>query len=147
MTNETYLTVSYFCAAATGVAAAIATGLLLRGPLRRAVAHVVAPVARAVRRMLPAWLVLAALFAFTTVSYIDCEHKDYAAVIANRDHLEHVTRTQAATMLYWLCYALLAYSLGLVVVLALCTRKAPPPPAADESEEAARQPIRPPRSG
>jgi len=144
MTNEAYLTVSYFCAAAAGVAAAIATGLLLRGPLRQAVVHVVVPVAQAVRWMLPAWLVLAILFAFTTISYIDCEHENYAAVVTDRDHLKDATRTQAAAMLRWLCSALLVYSLGLVVVLALCMRKAPPQPAAGKSEDPPR-PIRPRR--
>lgn len=120
MTNENYLIVSYFCAAAGGMAGAAATALLLRGPLRRAVAAVLAPVGRVFRRMLPAWLVLMVLFAFTSVSYLDCKHETYQHVVKDRAHMEQVTRTQASKMLNYLAVGLLAYAAALAIMLTIC---------------------------
>jgi len=120
VTNEDYLIVSYFCAAGGGVACAAATALLLRGPLRRAVAAVLGPVARAFRRVLPAWLVLLVLFAFTSVSYLDCDHSNYQEVVKDRAHMQQVTRTQASEMLNFLAAGLLAYAAALALMLVIC---------------------------
>ena len=120
MTNENYLIVSYFCAAGGGVVGAVLTALVLRGSLRRAVAGVLGPVGRVFRRMLPAWLVLMVLFAFTSVSYLDCHHKTYHNVVKDRAHMEQVTRTQASQMLNYLAVGLLAYSAALAIMLIIC---------------------------
>ena len=120
MTNENYLIVSYFCAAGGGVVGAVLTALVLRGSLRRAVAGVLGPVGRVFRRMLPAWLVLMVLFAFTSVSYLDCHHKTYQDVVNDRAHLEQVTRTQASQMLNYLAVGLLAYTAALAIMLIIC---------------------------
>ena len=120
MTNENYLIVSYFCAAAGGLAGAAATALLLRSAVRRAVAAVLAPVGKVFRRVLPAWLVLLVLFAFTSVSYLDCDHSTYQEVVKDRAHMEQVTRTQASKMLNYLTAGLLVYAAALAVMLTIC---------------------------
>lgn len=120
MTNEEYLVVSYFCAAGGGVAGAVLTALVLRGSLRRAVAGVLGPVGRLFRRVLPAWLVLLVLFAFISVSYMDCGHKTYQDVVTDRGHLEQVTRTQVSDMLNYLAVGLLAYTAALAIMLIIC---------------------------
>ena len=120
MTNEEYLIVSYFCAAGGGVVGAVLTALVLRGSLRRAVAGVLGPVGRVFRRMLPAWLVLMVLFAFTSISYTGCDHETYQDVVKDRGHMEQVTRTQASEMMNYLAVALLAYTGALAIMLIIC---------------------------
>ena len=99
---------------------AVLTALVLRGSLRRAVAGVLGPVGRVFRRMLPAWLVLMVLFAFTSVSYMDCDHDSYQDVVTDRGHMEQVTRTQASEMLNYLAVGLLAYTAALAIMLTIC---------------------------
>ncbi len=120
MTNEQYLIVSYFSAAGGGLVCAAATALMLRGRLRRAIGAVTGPVAKVFRRALPAWLVLLVLFAFTSVSYLDCDHSTYQDVVNDRPHMEKVTRRQASQMLRLLAVGLLSYALALAVTLAIC---------------------------
>ena len=98
---------------------AAATALLLRGPLRRAAASVSAGVGRVFRRALPAWLVLLVLFAFTSISYLDCQHSSYQEVIKDRQHLEEVTRSQASEVLKYICIGMLSYALALAVAMAI----------------------------
>ena len=129
MTNETYLVVSYICAAAGGIVVAGLTAWLFRGPLKQALAAAPAALAQAVGRLFPAWLVLTVLFAFTSVSYIDCQHPGYASVVGDRAHLENVTRQQGSTMLHWVCIALLSYAAALAIILILRPQKEDPPAA------------------
>ncbi|MCX5676675.1 MAG: hypothetical protein NTX87_16900 [Planctomycetota bacterium] len=119
MTNELYLYISYFAAAMGGVLFAAATAALW---LRRS--HHEATGGRAsgrlgkvLRRAFPAWLILAVLLGFTSVTYFDCGHKDYAAVVADRGHLIHKTGEQAAAMARYLAVALTAYGFVLTAVL------------------------------
>jgi hypothetical protein len=67
--------------------------------------------------MLPAWLVLLVLFAFTSVSYLDCDHGTYQDVVKDRGHMEQVTRTQASDMLNYLAAGLLTYTAALAIIL------------------------------
>ncbi len=127
MTNETYLVVSYFAAAGGGAVLAGGTALVLRGPLREAVANLLAPVAALLRRALPAWLVLVALFAFLSVSYIDCEHPTYESVVADRAHLVAKSHEQVRSVLGLTAVGVLAYSLALTVALILAHPRPPAP--------------------
>ena len=120
MTNERYLIISYFAAAGGGLCLAVLTAALLSGPARRAVECLLAPVARTLRRLLPTWLILLVLFAFMSVSYLDCQHHDYQQVVQDRPHLEDVTHKQAENMLTYLCVGLLAYALALGLALVFC---------------------------
>ena len=122
MTNEQYLVVSYFSAVVGGVVLAVVTAMIVRGPLRRAVGGAFRPLGRLVRRVLPAWLVLMVLLAFTMVSYFDCSHHSYRQIVEDRPHLISVTRTQSRYMLICLGLALLVYVLVLAVVLAVRPR-------------------------
>ena len=119
MTNEQYLIVSYFIVAAGSVAAGAVTALFLRGPLRKAVAWIAAPVGRFLGRGFVAWTLLAVMLGFLSVSYFDCGHSTYQEVVRDRDHMVEVTHYQVAFMLMYLLIALMAYSLGLAVMLAL----------------------------
>jgi hypothetical protein len=123
VTNEAYLPVSYFAAAAGGVALAAATAAVLARPGREATAeHAPGPLARIVRRVLPTWLILAALMGFASVTYFDCGHDSYSKIVADRDHLVHKTGEQASAISNYLAVALAAY--GLVLVFFLWARAA-----------------------
>ena len=123
MDNERYLVVSYFAAAGIGVAMALATALVLGGPIRRALAAA-APLARLLRRALPPWLVLAVLLGFLSVTYFDCQHKTYQDIVANRYHLVEKTFEQGSHMAVYLASALVAYGLVLGIGLAAQARRA-----------------------
>jgi len=122
VTNEQYLWVSYFAAGAGGLALAVVTPLILRGPLRQAVAELLFPVGWVIRRALPGWLVLLVVLAFLSVSYIDCDHPDYASAVEDRTHLVDATRQQARRMLLAAGVGTLAFVLGLSVALAALPR-------------------------
>ncbi|MDY6913235.1 MAG: hypothetical protein SVT52_02090 [Planctomycetota bacterium] len=130
MTNEQYIVVSYFTAVGGGIVLAIVTAMIMRGPLRRAVGGVLSPLGRLMRRVLPAWLVLFVLLAFTMVSYFDCSHHSYQDIVKDRPHMINVTRTQSQYMLICLGLALLTYVLVLAVVLIIR-------PRVDESKQGA----------
>ena len=125
MTNETYLYLSYFSAAAIGVLAAVATGLVLRRRHREAAGGEAAGgLGRLLRRAFPAWLVLAALLGFMSVTYFDCGHKTYPSIVGDRAHLVCKTQEQASEMAYYLAAALVAY--GFVMMLSLWARARKP---------------------
>ncbi len=75
------------------------------------------------KRIFPLWLIVAVLLAFISVSYIDCSHKDYQQVVADRGHLVSKTREQVWTMLAWLAVALFTYCLMLVLFLWAVARR------------------------
>lgn len=127
MTNEAYLVFSYFAVAVGGVVLAGLTALWLAGPLRRATAPLRGAIARLFRRALPAWLVLLVLGGFLSVSYIDCAHQTYEAVVADRAHMQDVTANQARHVLTYLGIGLLSFSLALAVGVGVCppAREAP----------------------
>ncbi len=120
MTNEQYLIVSYFSAAGGGIAVAVLTALLLRSRLRGAVRSLVKPMGRIMRRLLPTWLILMVLFAFMSVSYLDCEHHDYQQVVEDRPHMVDVTHNQLKDMTTWLAVGLSVFALVLSVILIAC---------------------------
>ena len=120
MTNEQYLVVSYFAAAAAGVVASVLTALVLYKPLRGAVEMLLAPAGRLLRRLLPMWLILAVLFAFMSVSYLDCGHHSYREVVEDRPHLVNTTHSQARTMAAYLGVGLVSYCLALAIALIVC---------------------------
>ena len=116
MTNETYLYVSYFAAVSLGLVLTFVILAILRGPHQEATAIATAKkVGSFMRRIFPSWLIIAVLLAFISVSYIDCAHKDYQQVVADRSYLVSKTREQVYTMLRWLAVALFAYCLMLVL--------------------------------
>ena len=131
MTNERYLVVSYFCAAAGGILAAILTALALRSPLGKAVSAVLSPVGKVLRRSLPAWLILAVLFAFVSVNYINCGHSTYKSVVEDREYLELVTCDQIGTMMHYLCAAMLFYAMFLSILMLLPRRERSLPDKSD----------------
>ena len=117
MTNEQYLIVSYFAVAGAGVVLAILTTLVLMGPLGRALEGAVTPLARLLRRVLPAWLILAALLGFLSVSYFDCAHKTYEDVVKDESYLVGKNFEQGAQMCRYAAVALAAYAAALGLAL------------------------------
>jgi hypothetical protein len=111
MGNEPYLTVSYFAAAAAGVVGAVVVALVLRKALRRALAVCTSPLAHLLRRALPAWLILAVLLGFLSVTYFDCEHGSYETIVADREHLIGKTCEQGSTMSLYVAGGLVLFSL------------------------------------
>jgi hypothetical protein len=123
VTNEQYLYVSYVGAIALGVALAVITAALLRHSHHQAMAAAAfRHVGAILKRAFPAWLVLAALLGFVSVSYIDCDHHNYAQVVADRDYLFECSRLHASRMLYCLVGALMAYTLTLTILLCIFLR-------------------------
>jgi hypothetical protein len=116
VTNEHYLYVSYFAAAAAGVAGALIVTLVLRRPHREATAGDGA-LGTLLRRAFPAWLVLGVLLAFTSVSYFDCAHGKYAQIVADRDYLVAKSQEQTVAMARGMAVGLLAYGFVLVPFL------------------------------
>jgi hypothetical protein len=119
MTNEQYLIVSYFLVAGGSVVAGAVTALFLRGPLRKAVAWIATPVGRFLGRSFVAWTLLAAMLGFLSISYFDCNHGTYQSIVQDPRHMVKVTHSQIQAVFQWLLIALMAYSLGLAVMLAL----------------------------
>jgi len=117
MTNEQYLIISYFAVAGAGVALAILTTLVLRGPLGRALQGAVAPLAQILRRALPAWLILAALLGFLSVSYFDCAHKTYEDVVKDESYLVGKNFEQGAQVCRYAAVGLAAYAVALGLAL------------------------------
>ena len=125
MTNEQYLHVSYFSAAAAGLALAVITAAVLAGPHRQATAGAaIRKLGAILRRALPTWLVLAVLLGFASVSYIDCSHENYAKVVADREHLIRKTQEQASSMMLYLAVTIGAYGFVLVPLLWARMRRA-----------------------
>ena len=120
MTNEQYLIISYFTAAGGGVLAAISTGLVLRGPLRSAVALFTAAARRFMGRALFAWLVMGVLLAFTSVGYFGtCDHQTYQSIVEDMPWMVQKTRQQTESIFGYLLAGVLTYALALAVVLAV----------------------------
>ena len=117
MTNEQYLIVSYFAVAGGGVALAILTTFVLMGPVKRALEGAVAPLARILRRALPAWLILAALLGFMSVSYFDCAHKTYEDIVKDESFLVGKNFEQGAQVCRYAAVALAAYAVALGLAL------------------------------
>lgn len=103
--------------------AAVLTALALRSPLGKAVSAMLSPVGKMLRRALPAWLILAVLFAFMSVSYFDCDHCTYKSVVENRAYLERITCEQIVTMMHYLCAAMLSYAMFLSILMLLPHRE------------------------
>lgn len=120
MTNEQYLIVSYFTAGGSGVVLACVTGLVLRGPLRSAVARFSAPAQRLMGRTLFAWLLMGALLAFMSVGYFgDCSHHTYKSIVEDLPWMVGKTRQQAQNIFGCLLAGVLTYATALAIVLGL----------------------------
>jgi len=121
VTNEQYLYVSYFVAAAAGITAAAVMILWLGRAHREATAGAATNVLGIVlRRAFPAWLILAVLLGFMSVTYFDCSHGSYVTIVADREHLIHKTQEQVTAMCRYLAVAVVAY--GFVMMLFLWAR-------------------------
>lgn len=119
MTNEQYLYVSYFGAAAGGVGLAVVTALFLaRGHREATDQPLVARLGRLLRRIFPLWLLAAVLLGFMSVSYMQC--KTYEEVVADRGYLIDKTQEQVHHMCLFLAVAPAVY--GLVLMLFLWAR-------------------------
>jgi hypothetical protein len=122
VTNEQYLFVSYFGAAAAGILLAVATATLALGRSHREATGGPAPggLGRILRRVFPTWLILAVLLGFLSVTYFDCGHGTYKSIVEDRPHLYHKTQEQVAGMARYLAAALTAY--GFVMAAFLIAR-------------------------
>ena len=93
VTNEQYLYVSYFVAAGAGITAAAVMIVWLGRTHREATGGAAAKgLGIVLRRAFPTWLVLAVLLGFMSVTYYDCGHDSYTAIVADREHLFHKTQ-------------------------------------------------------
>ena len=116
MTNEQYLYISYFGAAAGGIVLAALTAIILARPHRR-ITEAPAPIklGKFLRRAFPSWLLLAVLLGFISVSYMEC--RTYAEVVADRYYLVDKTQQQVYRMSICLAVALMSYTAVLILFL------------------------------
>lgn len=118
MTNEHYLHVSYYAAAFVAVALAAATAAVLTAALKSAMAGPASrKLAVVLRRVFPAWLLLAVMLGFMSVSYFDCGHGTYASIVDDRPHLIGKTQEQGQAMLLYLAVGLTVYAFVLFLFL------------------------------
>ncbi len=123
MTNDEYLVVSYIAARDLGIITVVTIALLMRRPLRLAVVGLAGRIGLIARRVFPIWLMLLVLFAFMSVSYLDCSHHNYQQVVAEKDYLVERTCLQTEHMMLWLAIGILAFSMALSVMLLVCRPK------------------------
>lgn len=143
MSNERFLIVAYFSAAAVAVLLSLFTWLLLRGPL--------AELARASRRtrlgsflgrVFPLTLFLLAMIGFLSVSFFDgCSgHETYAKIVADRPWVESRAHEELRATLHALVVALFLWAFLLVGFLVTLTRHprqpfhTPPPPGSPSGQ-------------
>ena len=124
MTNEHYLIVSHLAAAGLGLGAVLGTAAILAGPHREATGGSLRRLGYLFRRVFRPWLVLAVAFGFVSVSYIDCDHGNYQAVVGDRDHLHEKSREHVMWMASSLAVAILVYGFAMVPLLWARARKA-----------------------
>ena len=118
MTPETYLYVSYFSAIILGIFLATITLAVLRKPHRELVATAaIKKLGSLMKRVFSFWVFVTVLLAFISVSYIDCNHENYAKVVADRSHLIEKTREHVSRMSICLAVGILAYCFILVSCL------------------------------
>lgn len=111
MTNDRYLIVSYFAAAALAVAFAGATWLYLR----RSFGEITQPLAtgnlsRMLKAMFPAGIFLPAFLGFISVSYRGCG-ESYEEIVKERSYLIQKNHEQISSILLWIAAALLFWDL------------------------------------
>jgi len=125
VTNEEYLQASYFAAIAIGILVAVASAAwLARGHWEATDCPGAAGLGKVVRRAFPAWLILAVLMGFTSVTYFDCGHGTYDKIVADRAYLVTKTQEQAAAMARYLAAAIMGYGLAMVLFLWARARQA-----------------------
>lgn len=121
MTNEQFLYLSYFAAAAGGIGLAVLTAIALARPNRQATEDKFLPqLGRFLRRVFPFWLILMVLLAFISVNYMEC--RSYTEVIADRDYIIDKTQQQVYRMSICLAIALMAYAVVLLLYLLACAK-------------------------
>ncbi len=123
MTNEHYLTVSYFVIALMSLGFGVAAYRVLRKPF----SGITEAVGREShlstwKRTLAVSMTMAAAFGFLSVSYQGCVIS-YAEIVNNRSYLVRVNRDQLQAASEWIVYAILAWCLVVVIWLVVVRRK------------------------
>ena len=118
MTNEQYLTVSYFVVAAMCLVLGLATFVLLRRSF--GVLTTSAPggqIGRIFKRLFLIGLVVPALTGFFSVTFRSCGVSTYKEIVEHRSYLVAKNQEQLRATLTYLCIALLVW--GLLVAIGL----------------------------
>ena len=110
MSNEQFLIVSYFTAAAICIGLGAATYLWFRRPLEGIAAQAPsAPLARLLRRVFSASVVGPAVLGFLSVSYYSCNVTTYEQVIASQSYLFGKNEEQVQAALFYVLGAILVW--------------------------------------
>lgn len=117
MTNERYLIVSYFLAAALSAGLGILVYLFLRRPFS-SVADAASGrrLPSLLKRLLPCGLVFPALLGFISVSYQGC-NKTYEQVVESRDYLIQKNQEQISSALLYILGAVLFWDVIVLLTL------------------------------
>lgn len=112
MSNEQYLTVSYVLVALASLWLGLLFYAVLRHPFAELTSHLVSGfLARQLRRLCQAGLLLSGLMGFLSVSYYErgCGGFTYEQIIANRPYLVEKSQEQLAQSFVYLGVAVLAW--------------------------------------
>ena len=110
MSNEQFLIVSYFTAAAICLVLGVATYLWFRRPLEGIAEQAPsAPLARLLRRVFSASVVGPAVLGFLSVSYYSCKVTTYEQVIASQSYLFGKNEEQVQAALLYVLGAILVW--------------------------------------
>ena len=142
MSNEQYLTVSYFAVGAACVTLGFATYELLRRSFAALTGAVPGGrLGRVLRKVFLIGIVLPALGGFFSVTFRSCGKNTYETIIADRSYLVAKNQEQLATSMSHISIALLVW--GLIVAVGLVTvgkkraAESQPPPGDDREDRAA----------
>jgi hypothetical protein len=117
MSNDRYLTISYFVVAALSIAFAGTTWLYLRRSFMGITQTLSrGGLSRILKAMFPAGLFVPALLGFVSVSYRGCG-KSYEDIVKERSYLIQKNQEQISSILLWIAAAVLFWNL--IILLAL----------------------------
>ena len=125
MTNEHYLTVSYFVVAFVSLGFGVAAYRVLRTPFSGITEAVGGKTHLSTwKRTLAFSMTMSATLGFLSVSYQSCG-STYADIVKNRSYIVQVNRDQLRAASEWIVYAIFAWCLVVVIGLAVVRRKEP----------------------
>lgn len=125
MTNDRYLTVSYFAVAALAIVLAGASWLYLRrsfGGISQALST--GNLSRILKTIFPAGLFLPAFLGFVSVSYRGCG-KSYEEIVKERSYLVQINQKQISSILLWIAAALLFWDVVILLALRFARTSSP----------------------
>ncbi len=118
MTNERYLTASYFLVAVISVGLGTVAYLFLRHPFE-GVADTASGknLTSILKRLFPWGLLMPALLGFVSVSYHGCNRTPYGEIVKNRNYLVEKNQEQLSSVLLYIVVAVVLWDVIALLIL------------------------------